>query len=167
MICNVHLQLADQREMGTFDEDCIKLAQMASTAVDFSKTGIPIDMRQCPKHDRNRPDFMAPSPRVMVSREGHLELEEEEQNDDPAFEDLDAERRPIRYYQSEKILGQLYRSIDEQQFLAKMHHERRAALGAGTSDIMTKLLNYMKRWASNYGILYSHNVELARDIRAG
>jgi hypothetical protein len=34
--------LADQSEEGVNDERCIKLAEMASTAVDFSKTGIPV-----------------------------------------------------------------------------------------------------------------------------
>lgn len=41
-ISTVHVQLADQRSEGVFHPDCIKLAQMASTAVDFSKTGIPV-----------------------------------------------------------------------------------------------------------------------------
>jgi hypothetical protein len=41
-ICSRHVQLADQRPYGVFDPDCIKLANMASTAVDFSKTGIPV-----------------------------------------------------------------------------------------------------------------------------
>lgn len=41
-ISNLHLQLADQRELGVMDRDCIKLAGLASTAVDFSKTGIPV-----------------------------------------------------------------------------------------------------------------------------
>lgn len=41
-ICNRHLQIADQKTMGVFDNDCIKLADMASRAVDFSKTGIPV-----------------------------------------------------------------------------------------------------------------------------
>lgn len=37
-----HMVLADQRENGVLDIDCIKLAEMHSTAVDFSKTGIPV-----------------------------------------------------------------------------------------------------------------------------
>ena len=41
-ICNMHKMLADQSEEGVNDERCIKLAGMASTAVDFSKTGIPV-----------------------------------------------------------------------------------------------------------------------------
>jgi len=37
-----HQVLSDQRDGGTLDEDCIKLAGLHSTAVDFSKTGIPV-----------------------------------------------------------------------------------------------------------------------------
>ena len=37
-----HVKLADQRPLGTFDPDCIVLASLHSTAVDFSKTGIPV-----------------------------------------------------------------------------------------------------------------------------
>jgi hypothetical protein len=41
-ICTRHLQLADQKSDGVFDPACIELAGMASTAVDFSKTGIAV-----------------------------------------------------------------------------------------------------------------------------
>lgn len=41
-IATVHQVLADQKEAGTFDPACILLAQLHSTAVDFSKTGKPV-----------------------------------------------------------------------------------------------------------------------------
>jgi hypothetical protein len=41
-ICNIHKMLADQSDEGVQDPRCVKLAEMASTAVDFSKTGIPV-----------------------------------------------------------------------------------------------------------------------------
>jgi RNA dependent RNA polymerase len=41
-IANNHLILADQREDGVFDPGCLTLAELHSTAVDFSKTGIPV-----------------------------------------------------------------------------------------------------------------------------
>jgi hypothetical protein len=41
-ISTLHQTLADQKEKGTLDPDCIVLAGMASIAVDFSKTGIPV-----------------------------------------------------------------------------------------------------------------------------
>ena len=51
-ICTRHLQIADQKPYGVFDPACIQLASMASTAVDFSKTGIAVSL---------------PFPRVLTS----------------------------------------------------------------------------------------------------
>ena len=42
LIATLHQILADQSPLGTFDESCTQLADMHSTAVDFSKTGIPV-----------------------------------------------------------------------------------------------------------------------------
>ena len=39
-IANLHQAVADQKDEGTFHPDCLLLAEKASTAVDFSKTGI-------------------------------------------------------------------------------------------------------------------------------
>lgn len=41
-IATAHQVLADQKPTGTFDSDCLRLAELHSTAVDFSKTGIPV-----------------------------------------------------------------------------------------------------------------------------
>lgn len=41
-IATTHQILADQKPAGTFDPDCRLLADLHSTAVDFSKTGIPV-----------------------------------------------------------------------------------------------------------------------------
>jgi hypothetical protein len=41
-IATSHQILADQRDQGTSDLDCKRLAELHSTAVDFSKTGIPV-----------------------------------------------------------------------------------------------------------------------------
>lgn len=169
MISNRHMQLADQRELGAFDGDCKTLAGLASTAVDFSKTGVPVDMTKLPRYDRLRPDFMAPSPRVIVSGSGYLALEEEDDVEEPAFEGLDTERRPIRYYQSKKVLGSLYRAIDEYQFLEKIQRDREEVQSAVAqpNGLINTILKYMLRQARHYGILYDHHLELARDIRAG
>lgn len=45
-ICNTHLQVADQMPDGTLNPSCLKLAEMASTAVDFSKTGVAVSCSQ-------------------------------------------------------------------------------------------------------------------------
>jgi len=44
-ICNMHKTVADQSTQGVADPQCITLAEMASTAVDFSKTGIPVSLQ--------------------------------------------------------------------------------------------------------------------------
>ncbi len=169
MLSNVHMQLADQHDLGTFHGDCIALAGMASTAVDFSKTGIPVDMDDCPKYDRYRPDFMAPNPRIIISDKGHLDLDEEDDGDDDAFEGLDAERRGMHYYPSDKALGVLFRAIDERQFISKMQGDRHAVMpySNASNTLIRKLLAYMKREAAQYAVLYRHHHELAVDIRTG
>lgn len=41
-IATLHKVLADQKKAGVADPDCVLLAEMHSTAVDFSKSGIPV-----------------------------------------------------------------------------------------------------------------------------
>lgn len=167
MLCNVHMQLADQRPWGTLDPACIKIAGMASTAVDFSKTGIAVDMKQLPKYDRLRPDFMAPSPRVHVNEAGEVEIEEFDEINDDAFEGIDEERRPLRYYKSQKVLGHLYRNIDEKRFLADMHPHHRARTIKSSKGFMDKVCDYVIAQAKNYGVLHDGYMDLAREIRTG
>lgn len=50
-ICNAHKMIADQSAEGVRDPKCIQLAEMASTAVDFSKTGIPVCHENCEYFD--------------------------------------------------------------------------------------------------------------------
>ena len=54
-IANLHQNLADQKKKGTFDKDCILLASLHSTAVDFSKSGIPVS--KSPYHKLNGADI--------------------------------------------------------------------------------------------------------------
>lgn len=51
-----HQILADVLE-GTFSGDCVRLAELHSTAVDYSKTGIAVDWRDMPRAPRSRPDL--------------------------------------------------------------------------------------------------------------
>ena len=44
LIATLHQILADQLPEGTFDPVCVQVAGMHSTAVDFSKTGIPVGL---------------------------------------------------------------------------------------------------------------------------
>lgn len=54
-ICNAHLALADR--CSPSDAECLRLAQLASQAVDFSKTGAAVDSNDIPVV-KEYPDFM-------------------------------------------------------------------------------------------------------------
>ncbi|KAJ7102468.1 RdRP-domain-containing protein, partial [Mycena belliarum] len=87
-IAILHLRIADLDPNGHGCESCMKLAEFASHAVDFSKRGVPVDFKALPRPPSNlRPDFL--------SGEGVNPVE--------AMGD--------RFYTSVKILGKLYRSV--------------------------------------------------------
>lgn len=57
LIANRHQIYADIKAGGTADIDCLTLAGLHSTAVDYSKTGIAVSLPDIPKQPRTRPDL--------------------------------------------------------------------------------------------------------------
>jgi hypothetical protein len=57
IIATRHMILADQKPKGTMDEACLALAELHSTAVDFPKSGIPVQMTDLPRASFDRPDL--------------------------------------------------------------------------------------------------------------
>lgn len=118
LIANRHLVYADVRPKGTEDEECVKLAELHSTAVDYSKTGIPPAVIEIPKQPKTRPDFTAPAPPVTTYDLGDInfvEVDEDEDEGDDGFG-----RPKYRYHKSTKVLGELYRAIDEKSLWSKV-----------------------------------------------
>ncbi|TDZ47673.1 RNA-dependent RNA polymerase 2 [Colletotrichum trifolii] len=112
MIATRHLILSDQDSQGTLGPHCLTLAGLHSTAVDFSKTGIPVETREIPKAPRYRPDFLAPAPPVVLYDRHQIDFLAD--NRAPARDDDDDSVGPNhQYYKSDKILGVLYRNVDE------------------------------------------------------
>ena len=54
MVAITWLIIADQSEESIFDKDCLKLSQLHSDAVDFPKSGQPVELRSIPR--LRRPD---------------------------------------------------------------------------------------------------------------
>ncbi|KAF2144749.1 uncharacterized protein K452DRAFT_285074 [Aplosporella prunicola CBS 121167] len=164
-ISMIHMQLADRKPGGTRDPDCITLAEMASVAVDFSKTGIPVDMLKCPKYDMIRPDFMASGPRVIVEKKGAVFEEEEDDDEDDAIQVLDPDFKTYRYYESERALGQLYRAIDEKKFFEEMQarSKGRVELHGDKYDLMSEVWSYVVQ--ETQLIQWESYSDLAREIR--
>jgi hypothetical protein len=124
-------------------------------------------MDGAPRAERAKPDFMAPSPRVIMEAGGLTTLEdavqnEEEEETDP-MGDLD-NIRLVRYYRSEKALGHLYRAIDEQQFLKDLQSASRVAPDQDDTVIPT-LWTYIQQHTEI--IQWKHHMNLARQIRDG
>ncbi|KAF2500834.1 RNA-directed RNA polymerase [Lophium mytilinum] len=169
-ISTLHQILADKHTTngrpGTFHPECINLAEMASTAVDFSKTGIPVDLSKLPRGDNGiRPDFMATGPRVFVESKGAVleDADEDDEEIDPVRA-LDPDQRKFRYYESDNVLGRLYRAIDEAKFFEQMQKDSRTMKAKDPKNsLMEKLLQHVKREAA--GLQYAQYAELARTLR--
>ncbi|KAF2870449.1 RNA dependent RNA polymerase-domain-containing protein [Massariosphaeria phaeospora] len=117
-----HMILADQKDTGTVDQDCKLLAEMHSTGVDYSKTGIPVDMTKFFKIRMNkyRPDFLAPAAPAHIKNRTEISFSEsDDPGANPDADDADDVGPKYQYYYSEKINGKLYRAINEK----KIWHE--------------------------------------------
>lgn len=154
-IATRHMILADQLSGGTLDNDCIKVAELHSTAVDFSKTGIPADLKNLPRANRYRPDFLSPGPIVEIHNRKDIDLEQfkaktgdGDDSDDDGKHELDAPS--YKYYRSIKTLGTLYRAIDERQIWQDDVREAtgRYGNGDGETDDEPMFYNAFLEWAT-------------------
>ncbi|KAF2399939.1 hypothetical protein EJ06DRAFT_557025 [Trichodelitschia bisporula] len=155
----LHLVLSDQRERGTQDPDCIQLAEMVSTALDYCKTGIKVDMSKLPRFDRKlRPDFLAPSPRVRIHKQdATIEMYKIEDELSDPVKVLDPETRPTQFYETQNVNGKLYRKIDDRAFSENMKRQSHASGSLESSALLEEALDHVLRamkgiqW-ENYGI---------------
>ncbi|TVY45069.1 RNA-dependent RNA polymerase [Lachnellula subtilissima] len=158
-----HRVMADQKKMGVCDENCIRLSEMHSTAVDFSKTGIPVDMTKLPKGNPWRPDFEAPGPHVMIEKNNGIVFETKTFRDPLDEEDEDDEFTNYRYYESNKILGKLYRAIDEQAVFQDIQKRASADGTTSRSNIIDEVWSYVQKKVQ--GFQWEDQMEWAEDIR--
>ncbi|KAL2823196.1 RNA dependent RNA polymerase-domain-containing protein [Aspergillus cavernicola] len=163
VIATKHMILADQMEFGTSHSDCKKLAQLHSTAVDFSKTGIPVKLEEMPSMSRYRPDFLAPGPQAYVHDKQVIKLEPYYIRPNP---NDDEDSGPVHsYYRSEKILGKLYRAIDEHKIWSE---EIRTTTQPNPTAFWKKLIGSLTARCITLGapITWQHHVETARQLRS-
>lgn len=177
-IATTHLAISDQSEYGTFDPQCMILAELHSSAVDFSKTGIPVrmippsyshhrssflqaDISRIPKIKPYRPDFMAPSPRVDIAENIATLQGNEDHGEDE--DDDDEEGIPgYKYYKSHKALGKLFRGIDEIAFLDELD----SAIRPSDPNAPNTLLSLWTHVEHETALLvWNHQISTARDIK--
>ena len=101
---------------------------------------------------------MAPGPRVNV----YESLADLKANICHVHEnDEDDEGSKMRYYKSSKILGQLYRSIDEVSFLREL--EKTIEPDPNTPNVLLTLWDYIKHDTALF--VWDHQVGFATDIK--
>ncbi|KAI0834233.1 RdRP-domain-containing protein [Hypoxylon sp. FL0890] len=163
VIATKHMILADRKTAGTVDDECKLLAEMHSTAVDYSKSGIPIDINKLRglTPTKYRPEFLAPAPPAHIKDKTEIVFEAPRE---PSLEDDEDESGPRHhYYRSEKILGKLYRAIDEKKVWKKDIHKPVRSHGA---SIWEQLLLYTKKKSVELGLCnWPAVLEDARRIR--
>lgn len=104
-----HLRFSDLADPNC--SDCLRLAELASQAVDFPKTGSPVKFQDLPRHrNRDKPDFLA--------REG-------------------ADLNSDAYYNSQKLLGKLFRRVPVKDWMPGEWNETHTPSGG---DIVERAL---------------------------
>ena len=112
---------------------------------------------------------MAPNPRVAIAQ-NICSLEEQipqylaEQEEDPVS-DLDPDATSYRYYESKKVLGVLYRAIDEKSFLAELQ-KRVQQLERPTSfkqSVLYQLWTYVQKQTTL--VQWDHYRDWARETK--
>lgn len=117
------LMIADRS--GILDENCLKLAQLHSDAVDYPKTGLPVPMQQVPKPDakEGRPDWNEPETGYH-SR--------------------------VQVYQSTKAIGQLFRDVElPDVYRTKEGPPRSAQINRYDEDLEDLELEFAERFGSD------------------
>jgi hypothetical protein len=163
VIATRHMILADQRPQGTLDPDCIKLAKLHSSAVDFSKSGRAVQMDSLPRSQKWRPDFLAPGPQIVIHDKSAITMGQYDATQENEDDDDDESGRRHRFYRSNKILGHLYRAVEEEKIWAE---DIRVAVATKSPSFWDQLLAAIKQRVSAIGpVEWEHRSAEAHRIR--
>jgi hypothetical protein len=97
------------------------------------------------------PGFMVPGPNIKIEKKEGLLVEQpatqtqDEPNDDEDF-------TPYRYYESTKILGEIYRAINEQEIFGDLH--KYIKISSGIPSLLDRIWDH-----------WHHHLTEAQEIR--
>jgi len=118
-------------------------------------------MSMMPKYPKYRPDFEAPGPHVHIEKKGNIVFEDESIPDE--VDDDDDELKKYRYYESDKVLGKLYRAIDERKIFQEIQERSKVDGHMDASGIIQDVWEHVQNKCEL--IQWDHLKETARDIR--
>lgn len=108
---------------------------------------------------------MAPGPHVAVQKDKPLSFDAPPERDD-AYDD-DDDFSPYRYYPSDKILGKLYRNIDEREVFSGVQQQGLPQYANQTrhsvSSVLKRVWTYVQHRCQ--AIQWEHHLDRARGIR--
>jgi hypothetical protein len=119
-------------------------------------------MSRFPKYTPWRPDFEAPGPHVTVEKKEGISFDTADDDPDNAGDEDDDFTR-YRYYESDKILGKLYRAIDEREIFSEIQERARTDGGDHNSTVIYAVWEHVKQKCRL--IQWQHKKEWARGIR--
>ena len=115
-----------------------------------------------PKAGKWRPDFEAPGPHVTVEKLRGATLSEVTSREPGDEEYEDDDFTSYRYYESKKILGKLYRNIDERGIFEKIKKYASPAAMSG-STVIKAVWDYVQDKCRL--IEWNYKLDWARDTR--
>src|SRR5947207_15992408 len=120
-------------------------------------------MSTLPKHNQFRPDFMATGPYVEIEKKEGISFK-----DIRASDEVDEDMPAHRFYESDKVLGKLYRAIDESKVFEEMRGNTRFTRKDNPRDIsvLEKILRIvLQEIPRATNINWLNHREWAMDIR--
>jgi hypothetical protein len=115
-----------------------------------------------PKMNRARPDFEAPGPHIHIEKLKGIISEERVFVDPDDQNDEDDDFTSYRYYESEKVLGKLYRAIDERKIFGQIQARATGSV-ASHSTVIRAAWNIIQNECRL--IQWKHWTDWAWDIR--
>src|SRR3954451_13977565 len=101
-------------------------------------------MSKLPKYSPWRPDFEAPGPHVLIEKRDGISFESVPERDPDNADDEDDFTR-YRYYESDKILGKLYRAIDERKIFSEIQKRSHFSSVTHNSTIIRSVWDYVQK----------------------
>jgi hypothetical protein len=140
---------------------------VSSILCNRSLTNLKVNLSDMPRYSRCRPDFMAPGPHITIINKETIAFTEEGLLSDETDDDI----QEYRYYESEKINGKLYRTIDEREVFKDIQQmglqedatgvKRRSKYS--NTYLMGKVWDFVTRRCKS--LCWKHLLDWARDIR--
>lgn len=116
-----------------------------------------------PRYNPYRPDFEAPGPYVTIEKKEGITFEAPSGRDADEIGDDDEDFTNYRYYESDKILGKLYRAIDERKLFNEIKQRSAVKDIANASNVISAVWAYVQHVTRL--IQWEHKKDWARELR--